>query len=172
MKVHRLACIVPTATGLICASLPVAAQSASAELRDIEGRQVGNASLTETPEGVLIRLSIKGLPSGVLAFHVHSVGICEPPFLTAGPHFNPGGKKHGLKFSRRRLAGDMPNLHVPPSGTLEIEVLKDAISLAKGKPNSVFDADGSALVIHANADDYKTDPAGNAGDRVACGVIK
>ena len=172
VNVNLLACIVPAAVGLACASLPVAAQTASAELKDIDGRDVGKATLIQTPEGVLIRLSIKGLPAGVLAFHVHAVGECEPPFLTAGPHFNPMAKKHGMEATDGAHAGDMPNLHIPPSGTLEVEVLNTTISLAKGQTNSIFDTDGSSLVIHANADDYKTDPAGNAGDRVACGVVK
>ena len=90
---------------------------------------------------------------------------------SAGPHFNPGNHKHGI-MSGEAHAGDMPNLHVPQSGELSVEVVNAAVSLEKGKPNSVFDNDGSSLVIHAKADDYKTDPAGNAGDRIACGVIQ
>ena len=171
MKTAWFAFIISTALS-ICASFPAMAQTASAEFKDIEGRDVGKAVLIETPQGVLIRLSIKGLPAGNLAFHVHTVGACEPPFLTAGPHFNPAIKKHGLEAIDGAHAGDMPNLHVPSSGTLEIEILNNAISLTKGDPGFVFDADGSALIIHANADDYKTDPAGNAGDRLACGVLK
>jgi superoxide dismutase, Cu-Zn family len=160
------------ALGLMVVTLPAAAQTATAELKDIDGKDVGKAALVQTPSGVLIRISIKNLPAGDLAIHVHAVGDCEPPFLTAGPHFNPGGRKHGLEAPDGAHAGDMPNLHIPPNGNLETEVMNTAISLEKGKPNSVFDADGSALVLHANADDYKTDPAGNAGDRIACGVIK
>jgi superoxide dismutase, Cu-Zn family len=103
--------------------------------------------------------------------HVHAVGKCEPPFTTAGPHFNPGSKKHGLEAADGAHAGDMPNLHIPSSGDVNVEVLNSMITLAKGHPNSVLDSDGSAVVIHAKADDYKTDPAGDAGDRIACGVI-
>jgi Cu-Zn family superoxide dismutase len=153
-------------------SFPAAAQVAKAELKDADGKVVGNVDLLQSTDGVLIRLSIKGLPAGDLAFHVHAVGICEAPFLTAGPHFNPANKKHGLEAVDGPHAGDMPNLHVPPSGNLLVEVLNTEITLARGKPNSVFDPDGSAIVIHANADDYKTDPAGNAGDRIACGVVR
>jgi superoxide dismutase, Cu-Zn family len=108
---------------------------------------------------------------GEHAFHIHAVGKCEPPFTTAGDHFNPGGKKHGLEAADGSHAGDMPNLHVPSNGDLSVEVVNPTMTLAKGRPNSVFDADGSSIVIHAKADDYKSDPAGNAGDRVACGVI-
>jgi Cu-Zn family superoxide dismutase len=120
---------------------------------------------------VLVKLSLKGAAPGDHAFHVHAVGKCEPPFTSAGGHFNPGAKKHGIEAAEGAHAGDMPNLHVPASGDLAIEVVNPMISLVKGQPNSVFDADGSALVIHAAADDYKTDPTGNAGDRIACGVI-
>lgn len=90
---------------------------------------------------------------------------------SAGAHFNPAGKKHGMSAADGAHAGDMPNLHIPTNGELKVEVGNPAITLVVGKPNSVFDADGSAIVIHAGPDDYKTDPTGNAGDRVACGVI-
>jgi Cu-Zn family superoxide dismutase len=158
---------------LIAASaLPAAAQSASAPLKDAQGKEVGSANLTQTPHGVLINVAVKGLPPGEHAFHVHAVGKCEPPFTSAGGHFNPAGKKHGMLAAEGFHAGDMPNLHVPQSGDLTVEVINADITLEKGKPNSVFDADGSAIVIHAKSDDYKTDPAGDAGGRIACGVIK
>lgn len=126
---------------------------------------MGTVDLTETPHGVLLKLSLKGFPAGDRAFHVHAVGKCEPPFTSAGGHFNPGGKKHGMSAADGAHAGDMPNLHVPATGDLIVEVANPAITLVDGKPNTVFDADGSAIVIHAGADDYKTDPTGNAGDR-------
>jgi superoxide dismutase, Cu-Zn family len=147
------------------------AEVAKAVLKDASGKEVGQAELVQTPHGVLVKLSLKGAPAGEHAFHVHAVGKCEPPFTSAGGHFNPGGKKHGIEAAEGAHAGDMPNLHIPASGDLAIEVVNPMISLVKGQPNSVFDADGSALVIHAAADDYKTDPTGNAGDRIACGVI-
>jgi Cu-Zn family superoxide dismutase len=160
--------------GLLLASLalPAAAQTARANLKDANGKDVGSATLTQTPGGVLIAVSLKGLRAGEHAFHVHAVSKCEPPFTSAGAHFNPGNKKHGLMAAEGHHAGDMPNLHIPASGELAIEVLNSAISLEKDKPNSVFDADGSALVIHANKDDYKTDPTGEAGGRIACGVVE
>lgn len=144
---------------------------AKAVLKDKSGKEVGEANLTQTKNGVLIRLSVKGIEPGEHAFHVHAVGKCEPPFTSAGGHFNPAGHKHGLESPEGAHAGDMPNLHVPQDGTLTVEVFNTMITLAKGQPNSVFDADGSALVIHAKADDNKTDPAGDAGDRIACGVV-
>ena len=153
-------------------ALPAAAQSATAPLKNAEGKEVGSANLTQTRQGVLINLSLNGLPPGEHAFHVHTVGKCEPPFTSAGGHFNPGNKKHGMLAPEGQHAGDMPNLHIPQSGDLTVEVMNTAITLEKGKPNSVFDADGSALIVHAGSDDYKTDPTGEAGARIACGVIQ
>ena len=151
---------------------PAAAQNATAALKNPQGKEVGSVNFTQTQHGVLINLSVKGLPAGEHAFHIHSVGKCEPPFDSAGGHFNPGSNKHGLLAAEGHHAGDMPNLHIPQSGELTLEVVNAEVTLEKGKPNSVFDADGSAVVIHAGSDDYKTDPAGNAGARIACGVIQ
>jgi superoxide dismutase, Cu-Zn family len=151
---------------------PAAAQSASATLKNADGKDVGSVMLTQTPAGVLLNLSVKGLPAGEHAFHIHAVGKCEPPFTTAGGHFNPTNKKHGMMAAEGHHAGDMPNLHISASGELTVEVVNADITLDKGKPNSVFDADGSAVVIHAGKDDYKTDPTGDAGGRIACGVIQ
>jgi Cu-Zn family superoxide dismutase len=150
---------------------PASAQLANATLKDQKGTDVGTVALTQTPAGVLLRLSLKGLPAGERAFHIHAVGRCESPFTTAGGHFNPGGQKHGLMVGPGH-AGDMPNLHVPAGGVLEVEILNAAVTLEKGKPNSLFQKEGTAIVIHAGKDDYKSDPAGNAGDRIACGIIQ
>jgi Cu-Zn family superoxide dismutase len=157
---------------LALAAVPVAAQSAKATLKNADGKEVGGAALAQTPAGVLIRLSVKGLPAGEHAFHVHGVGKCEPPFTSAGGHFNPAGKKHGMLAAEGQHAGDMPNLHVPGNGELVVEVLNPAVTLEKGKANSLFGPQGTALVIHAGKDDYKTDPAGDAGGRIACGVVE
>ena len=154
------------------ASQPVAAQTAKAVLQNASGKEVGTAELTQTPVGVLISLSLKDLPAGEHAFHVHGVGKCEPPFTSAGGHFNPGSKKHGLMAGEGPHAGDMPNLHIPASGTLVVEVLNGAVTLEKGKPNSLFGPEGTALIIHASKDDYKTDPTGEAGGRIACGIVQ
>jgi Cu-Zn family superoxide dismutase len=157
---------------LPCLAATASAQSASAALHDASGKDVGTAQFTQTPTGVLIRLEVKGLPAGEHAMHIHAVGKCEPPFTSAGGHFNPGGKKHGMMAAAGHHAGDMPNLHIPQGGALTVEVVNDAITLDKGKPNSVFQTAGTAVVIHAVKDDYKTDPTGDAGGRIACGVIK
>ena len=161
-----------SAAVLLTAALafPAAAQSAKAALKDKSGKDVGTAELMQVPDGVLIKLALKGAPAGDHAFHIHAVGKCEPPFESAGPHFNPTNDKHGL-LAGRGHAGDMPNLHIPKNGELEVEVINTAITLDKGKPNSVFHPGGTSVVLHAGKDDYKTDPAGNAGDRVGCGVI-
>jgi Cu-Zn family superoxide dismutase len=154
------------------ACTPAVAQTAQAALKNAKGVAVGTATLTQTPFGVLIRLAVKGLPAGEHAFHVHAVGKCEPPFTSAGGHFNPAAKKHGIEAAAGHHAGDMPNLHIPASGELVVEVMNDSITLAKGQPNSVFQPAGTAFVIHAGKDDYKTDPTGDAGGRIACGVIQ
>jgi len=172
MRIFKHFLMVGAAAGLLAvASLPASAEMANAALKDRSGKAVGDVDLQQAANGVLLKLSIKGLPPGERAFHIHAVGKCEAPFDSAGPHFNPGGHKHGA-LSGPGHAGDMPNLHVPQSGELTIEVLNTAVTLEKGKPNSLFDGDGSSIVIHDKADDYKTDPTGNAGDRIACGVIQ
>jgi Cu-Zn family superoxide dismutase len=148
------------------------AKTAKATLKDADGKEVGSAALTQTPAGVLIRLVLDGLPPGERAFHIHGVGKCEPPFASAGPHFNPRGRKHGLMAAGGHHAGDMPNLVVPSDGALTVEVLNPDVTLEKGKANSLFGPQGTALVIHAGKDDYKTDPTGDAGGRIACGVVE
>jgi superoxide dismutase, Cu-Zn family len=154
------------------ATKQVEVQPAKAALKSADGKDIGSAELTQTPAGVLIKLAVKGLPPGEHAFHVHAVGKCEAPFTSAGGHFNPRGKKHGIAAAEGHHAGDMPNLHVPASGELVVEVVNAAITLAKGRPNSLFGKDGTALIIHAGKDDYKTDPTGDAGGRIACGIVE
>jgi Cu-Zn family superoxide dismutase len=161
-----------TAMLLTAMTTPSLAQTAKAGLQSTDGKDIGGVALSQMPSGVLLTLAVKGLPPGEHAFHVHAVGKCEPPFTSAGGHFNPGNKKHGIMVAEGSHAGDMPNLHIPASGELTVEIVNSAITLEKGKPNSVFDADSSAIIIHAGKDDYKTDPTGGAGDRIACGVIQ
>jgi superoxide dismutase, Cu-Zn family len=151
--------------------VPAAAQTAHAALKDAHGQDVGTVDLIETSSGVLLKLAVNGLKPGEHAVHIHAIGKCEPPFESAGGHFNPATKKHGLLVPQGPHAGDMPNLHVLESGEVNIEILNPTITLEKDKPNSVLGPDGTAIVIHAGVDDYKSDPAGNAGGRVVCGVI-
>jgi Cu-Zn family superoxide dismutase len=138
-------------------------------------QEIGEAAMSETPNGVLIQLNLRQKPEGISpgthAIHIHNVGKCEPPFKSAGDHFNPTNKKHGFLGKEGKHLGDLPNIHVPENAPLTVEFLVPQLSLG-GDKTTVFDSDGSALVIHQGADDYKTDPAGNAGDRIACGVIE
>src|SRR5262245_30704762 len=143
---------------------------AHTQIKDLNGQYVGYADLIEMSGGLLIRISLKDVEPGQHAVHIHSVGKCEPPFQSAGPHFNPANKPHGFMTGEGH-AGDLPNLHVPDSGALEIEMLTTKVTLEPGKPNSLVDADGSSLVIHAGSDDFRTDPEGDSGARIACGVI-
>lgn len=160
-------------TIMLCLGFVIPAHSASAAsavLKDKEGKEVGKATLTDTPSGVLILLELSAAPAGTQAFHVHETGKCEPPdFKSAGGHFNPDGTKHGILNPEGPHAGDMPNLHVPAGGKLTVEVLNTLVTLDGER--ALLDDDGSALVIHAGPDDYESDPAGHAGDRIACGVV-
>lgn len=156
---------------LCCApAAPAAAELAHAALQDKGGKAVGDVDLVPLSSGVLLRISLKGVPAGEHAIHVHAVGRCEPPFDSAGPHFNPAGNRHGM-LAGDGHAGDLPNLHVPQGGVLTVELVSTALTLEPSKPHSLLDADGSALVVHAGADDYRSDPDGKAGERIACGVI-
>ncbi len=152
--------------GLLLVGLPATAgaQSAKAELKDVQGKVVGTATLNEVSGGVKIALRASGLKPGDHGFHLHAVGKCEPPaFTSAGGHFNPGNKKHGKKNPEGAHAGDLPNLKVGANGTGSIDATAGGVTLK--------DVAGLALVIHADPDDEKTDPTGNSGARVACGVI-
>jgi superoxide dismutase, Cu-Zn family len=140
------------------------------QLRDLKGKEVGTVMLVDTPHGLLVRGALTGLPPGTHAIHFHETGKCDPPFKSAGGHFNPTHKAHGLLDPAGLHAGDLPNLVIPKSGKLEFELFAEELTLGDG-PNSVLDADGTALIIHAKPDDYHSQPSGDAGDRVACGII-
>jgi Cu-Zn family superoxide dismutase len=144
---------------------------AHADMKNAQGESIGRAELKDTPNGVLITLRLDRAPEGEHAFHIHEVGRCEAPaFESAGGHFNPTGAGHGFLDPKGPHAGDLPNVHVGSDGRLHVELFADEIGLATGE-RTLFDDNGSAVVLHAKPDDYQTNPAGDAGDRLACGVV-
>jgi Cu-Zn family superoxide dismutase len=154
---------------------PAAAASASivhADLIGTNGKRMGTVMLQDTPTGVLVTTQAKGLPAGEHGFHFHEKGVCDAKqkFTTAGGHFAPGMTQHGLMVMGGPHGGDMPNQTVGANGVLQSRLLNTGVTLAAGA-KSLADMDGSALVIHAKADDYKTQPSGDAGDRIACAVV-
>ncbi len=148
------------------------AQQAAAEIKDAGGQVVGNAIFTQQSEGVRINVEVKNLSPGKHGIHIHAQGRCDPPgFTTAGGHFNPYGKQHGTMNPMGPHAGDVPNLDVAQDGTGKLDYTDMLVTLASGPDNSLFKTNGTSLVIHANPDDEKTDPSGNSGTRIACGLI-
>ena len=142
-------------------------------LQTAQGQDAGTATLTQKRAGVEVKLALKGLPAGEHAIHVHEYAKCDAPdFKSAGAHFNPAGKKHGIQNPEGHHNGDMPqNLKIAADGTDNQSFLAKDVTLDPNAANSVFANGGTALIIHAKADDMKTDPTGNAGDRIACGLI-
>jgi Cu-Zn family superoxide dismutase len=148
-----------------------AAPSARAVLRNAEGKQVGTATLSQVDAGVAVKVSVAGLTPGRHGIHIHAVGKCDPPdFKSAGGHFNPFGRQHGILNPQGAHAGDLANLEVGKDGKATASFTARGATLAPGE-GSLFGPEGTSLVVHADPDDEKTDPAGNSGTRVACGVI-
>ncbi len=143
-----------------------AGATARVEVKDQKGQSVGEVTLTETPHGILVKGTLSNLPPGEHAIHVHEAGKCEAPFQTAGGHLNPNKKKHGVLVAEGKHEGDLPNLHVAADGKVQFDHFAHGL-----KMKDLQDQDGAAIVVHASADDYTSDPAGNAGDRIACGVV-
>jgi Cu-Zn family superoxide dismutase len=171
--------MIQTTNSLIALALVIAtsalvgetrAQEAEAEVHASDGATIGTVTVTELAKGVHIVADVSDLPAGVHAFHIHAVGLCEPPFTSAGGHFNPTGAQHGWNNPSGHHAGDFANVHVGEDSALTLEIFTDAVTMGDGE-TSLFDADGSAIVMHQGPDDYHSDPAGDAGARIACAVI-
>ncbi|HEV7433595.1 MAG TPA: superoxide dismutase family protein [Pseudorhizobium sp.] len=146
---------------------------ARAAFIDPDGNSVGTATLQETPNGLLIQAKITNLPPGIHGFHVHETGECnvEGGFKSAGGHFAPGDNEHGFMVENGPHAGDLANQTAMEDGTMVVEVFSENLRLTEGD-NAVLDDDGAAIVVHSTADDYRTQPSGASGDRIACGVIE
>lgn len=167
---NKHAAVIALASLLGAGSL--AAKTVNVTLKDAKGMDVGTAKIADAPKGgVTILLKVKGLAPGEHAAHIHTVAKCEGPgFTTAGGHFNPEMKHHGLDSPEGPHAGDMNNFTVDKKGRAKALLVNTRVNLGDDN-HSVFSNGGTALMIHAKADDYKTDPTGNAGDRIACGTI-
>jgi superoxide dismutase, Cu-Zn family len=169
---HKTSLLAAVLAAMVAA--PLAAQeqiTVNADVIGAEGDTIGSVKLTQAPTGVMVTANVSGLPEGAHGFHFHETGVCEPPFESAGGHFNPADTPHGFYVEGGPHAGDMPNVHVGSDGQLVVEAFNPLISLQEGHEASLLDEDGSALVVHAGADDYTSQPSGEACDRLACAVI-
>ena len=175
--------LIPLFTFLLMLHMSISAAALAEEKKNSEaitvsivntmGEAIGKAILTEQAGKVSIHVEAEKLSPGVHGIHIHETGLCEPPkFTTAGAHFNPMKKEHGFDNPKGFHLGDLPNITVEADGKVVADITSAVITLQPGKPNSIIKQGGTSLIIHAGADDYKTDPSGNSGDRIACGVIQ
>jgi Cu-Zn family superoxide dismutase len=142
-------------------------------VRSSDGTTLGQLRLEPTPTGIHLTGTLTGLTPGSHGIHFHQIGRCDPPdFASAGAHLNPEAKHHGLENPEGPHAGDLPNVTAAADGQAVVDLVTPRVTLGSGGPNDLLDADGTALVIHASADDQKSDPAGNSGARIACGVVE
>jgi Cu-Zn family superoxide dismutase len=185
-SIVKLSTLIASGIVTALASAPVAALAGEADAQaqaeivslnvamiGADGQTLGMAKLEPTPAGVLISVTAKGISEGEHAIHIHEKGVCDAAggFASAGGHFAPGGTKHGFKDAMGPHAGDMPNQFAGAGGDLRAQMLNRSVTLGETGEGALFDADGSALVIHGGADDYASQPSGAAGPRVACAVI-
>ena len=161
------------ASSLGLASWAGAAERAVAELVNSEGESIGQASFEQAPHGVILLVEVAGLPPGAHGIHLHGTGSCEPDFKAAKGHINPGAVEHGLRNPKGPDPGDLPNLFVAADGTAKAEfyTTRVRVAAADAEQPALLDADGSAVIIHANPDDHLTQPIGGAGGRIGCGII-
>ncbi|MGM7701532.1 superoxide dismutase family protein [Pseudalkalibacillus sp. Hm43] len=144
----------------------------SVDLKNSDGDKIGTVDLEQQFEGVLITIKASNLSPEEHGFHIHEKGICEAPdFKSAGGHFNPNDASHGTDHGNEAHAGDLPNLHVNEDGAVQEDILAEKVTLKSGEPNSLIGSTGTAFIIHKGADDQESQPSGDAGSRVACGVI-